>query len=1056
MNARMLAASACLCALALIPHAARADDRPVAQMRWRAIGPALPEGRATSVVGSDANPLLYYIGSAGGGAWKTIDGGLSWTNITDAIHVASVGAVAVNPNDDRDVWLGAGETNPRSDVIQDAGLYHSTDGGRSWKKIAAFPADAVGVSKILIDPKNPAHVVVGVLGNAFGPSRDRGVYVTFDGGATMSNALFASNESGASDLAMDPANPDVLYAGMWHVLRRPWALTSGAATDDGLYRSNDGGKTWSLVTGHGLPAGPLGRIGVAFAPSNPKRIFALVESKHGLLWRSDDAGATWTMVSDNTLVDQRPFYFSHVRVSPANENTVYGVSMLLASSFNGGKTFNLSAFGVHPDLHDMWISKDGQRMALAGDGGIATTTNFGATWSNARNLPIGEVYRVGLSSGVPYLVCGGFQDNNGWCGPAFNGEDGIANRDWVNVVGGDGEWTVPDPLDPHVVWADYENGELSSTNIVTHDSTNLRPYRDTAADEFTLARAKYRFDWEAPVAFAAYDPHIAFIGANVVFATHDRGAHWSVISPDLTRNDKSKQQGDRDSVTRDESSAENYGTLLDIETSPLRKGEIWTGSDDGLVHVTLDGGKHWRDVTPPELPADSAVETVAPSTLHDGVAYVSADRHGVNDDGTYLFSTSDYGAHWTKLGTGIPAGEYARAVRPDIRNANIVYAGTNRGIYISCDRGATWQSFQQNLPTVEVRDIRFQPQFDDLAIATHGRAMWIMDNMAPVQAAGCGKPAAPLVLAPRPVIAFNSYANDEGNYNAFVASQPGGGFLGNSAAADLYFYLPNDPDSRPTIDVYDAKGHLLRHIAGKHDVYTGQDGRSYWISASAGVNDFQYDFTIAGPVRYDSAPYFFRGPETGPPLPPGRYRLALHIDGKTYSVPVVKEPDPLSKTTAAEYVAQFDQERREYDLLSRTDTMLNAMHDTREQLAERKKSLKAGDRNAAAVQSAIDATDALIATMTSNPQNFEDSIQKPGAFHEDVMALLGDEPLAQATHDLYVRLEREYVGHVTAYTAWRTRIATIDRTLAAAGAKPVAMPVVAATKPAPLAPIVTH
>lgn len=1042
--------------LAAAPAFARADDRPVSQMRWRSFGPALPEGRASSVVGVDDNALLYYVGSAGGGAWKTTDGGQSWQNISDYIHVASVGAIAVNPKNDDDVWLGAGETNPRNDVIPEAGLYHSTNGGHSWIKNTAIPADAEGVSKILIDPADPKHVVVGVLGDAFGPSNDRGVYVTFDGGATFTRSLFVSNQSGAIDLAMDPANPNVLYAGIWHALRRPWAMTSGASPDDGLYKSIDGGKTWNVQTGNGLPKGPLGRIGLAFAPSNPKRIFALIESKDGLLWRSDDAGATWKMINKDTMVDQRPFYFSHVRVSPSNQNTVYGVSMLLASSFNGGEKFNLSAFGVHSDLHDMWISKDGQRMALAGDGGIATSTNGGSTWSSARNLPIGEVYRVGLSNSTPYLVCGGLQDNNGWCAPAFSGAGGIANRDWFKVVEGDGEWAIPDPLNSHVVWADYQDGELWSNNIVSHDVTALRPYRAPAADEFVLAKSKYRFDWEAPITFAAYDPHLAFIGANVVFETADRGTHWNVISPDLTRNDKSKQQGDKESVTQDESSAENYGTLLDIETSPLHKGEIWTGSDDGLVHVTLDGGKHWRNVTPPDLPADSAVETVAVSTLQDGVAYVSADRHAMNDRGAYLFTTSDFGAHWQRISNGLPAGEYARAIRPDIRNRNIVYAGTNRGIYISCNRGASWQSFQSNLPTVEVRDIRMQPQFDDMVIATHGRAIWIMDDMRPVQEAGCGAPGTPLVIGPRPVIALNPFSNDEGNYNAFVATQPGGGLFGGSAVAELYFYLPKDPDTRPTIDVYDAKRRRIRHIEGKHDVYTGQEGKSYWISASSGVNQFLYDLTIEGPVRYDSASFFFRGPEEGPVLPPGHYTLALHLDGKTYKVPVVKMADPLSTKTQAEYVAAFDQQRREYDLLSRTDVMLNELHRVRENLADQKKALKAGDPNAAKLQVMIDQTDALVASMTSNPKNFEDSIQAPGQFREDIMALMNDETLAQASLALYRQLENEYAVKVRAYQSWRAKVEAFNPTLKAAGLKPVDTPVAAATKPTPLTPIATR
>lgn len=418
----------------------------------------------------------------------------------------------------------------------------------------------------------------------------------------------------------------------------------------------------------------------------------------------------------------------------------------------------------------MWISADGRRMALAGDGGIAISTNGGSTWANSRNMPIAQVYRVGLSNTVPYLVCGGLQDNNAFCAPGFSGDqDGITNRSWFKLVEGDGEWAVPDPAHPNLVWADSQNGEVQVYDRRSHAAPNVRPYRGTAADDFVLEKSRYRFNWQSPIAFAAYDPKTAFIGSDVVFQSTDLGVHWRVISPDLTRNDKSKQQISKDSVTQDESGAENYATLLDIETSPKHKGEIWTGSDDGLVHLTLDGGKHWRNVTPVALPVDSAVETVAPSTLVDGTAYISADRHAIGDRAPYIFSTHDFGTHWQRIVAGIAPDEYVRAVRPDIHNSKIVYAGTNRGIRISCDSGASWQSFQNNLPAVEVRDIRFQPRFDDMVIATHGRAIWIMDDMRLVQSAGCSTPSSPLVIGPRPAYDLNPYRNTEGNYSDFVA-----------------------------------------------------------------------------------------------------------------------------------------------------------------------------------------------------------------------------------------------------------------------------------------------
>ncbi|HEV3091812.1 MAG TPA: hypothetical protein VGX91_10295 [Candidatus Cybelea sp.] len=1020
------------------PLVARADERPVAQMRWRAIGPALPEGRASAVVGSNLNPLLYYAGTADGGVWKSVDGGTSWQNVSDLIHLGSVGAIAVAANDGSDVWVGAGETNPRNDVIPESGLYHSTNGGRSWQ-VVAFPS-APGISRIVLDPSDPKHIVIGVLGDVFAPSSQRGVYVSFDGGATFSKTLYLSEQSGASDIAMDPKNPSVVYAGMWHVLRRPWAIVSGGTNDDGLYRSGDGGRTWKEVTGNGFPAAPIGRIGVAIAPSQPNRIYALVESAAGVLWRSDDSGVTWKLVSSDSLANQRPFYFSHVRVSPTDSGTVYAPSMLLATSYNAGEKFNLSAFGVHSDLHDMWISSDGNRMALAGDGGIAISANGGATWSNSRNIAIAQVYRVGLSSTVPYLVCGGLQDNNAYCGPAFSGNlDGITNRDWFKVTEGDGEWAVPDPTNSRLIWADSQNGELVVYDRVSHESTNVRPYRGTAQEDFVLASSRYRFNWESPIAFAAYDPRVAFIGANVLFETSDGGKHWKAISPDLTRNDKSKQQVAKNSVTQDESGAENYGTILDIETSAQRKGEIWTGSDDGLVYVTRDGGAHWRNVTPSGLPADSAVETVAPSPRSPGTVFVSADRHAMGDDNAYIFVTHDDGARWQRVTNGIPSGEYVRAVRPDIANANIVYAGTNRGVRISCDGGANWQTFQNNLPAVEVRDIRIEPRFDDLVIATHGRAIWVMDDIRPVQQSACAVPTAPLVIGPRPGIDLIGYRDDEGNYTDFDAQQPGGGLLSNGGAvASLYYWLPEMAKKRPTIDVYDLQGHLWRHIEGKHDIFTGEEGESYWLSRTDGKNAFDYDFTIDGPTRYESAPFFFRGPEEGPALPPGRYIMAFHLDGKTYRFPLLKIADPLSTTTPAEYRAQFEEQRRVYDLLGRVDAMLNALHSVRETLVADKKALKSGDAaSGAKLQSAIDGIDAIVATITSSPQSFEDFIAKPGQLREDVLGLMNDESLAQATLRLYARLERNYADRAKAYNAWVASLTAVNATLKAAGEQPV-------------------
>ncbi|MBV8371904.1 MAG: hypothetical protein JOY69_01465, partial [Candidatus Eremiobacteraeota bacterium] len=489
---------------------------------------------------------------------------------------------------------------------------------------------------------------------------------------------------------------------------------------------------------------------------------------------------------------------------------------------------------------------------------------------------------------------------------------------------------------------------------------------------------------------------------------------------------------------------ENYATLLDIGTSPLRAGAIWTGSDDGLVHLTLDGGKHWRDVTPPDLPSDSAIESVAPSTIVNGMAYISADRHAVGDRDAYVYVTRDFGAHWQKVTAGIPQGEYVRAVRADIHNPRMVYAGTNRGIYVSCDSGASWQGFSNNMPPVEVRDIRFQPQFDDLVIATHGRAVWVMDDLRVAQAAGCGKPATNLVIGPRPAIALNQYRDDEGNYNDFVASQPSGAFLtgGGGSVAKVYYWLPQPAAHRPTIDVYDAAGRRLRHIEGDHVVFTGTESSSHWLSNTDGKNEFLYDFTVDGPVQYESAPFFFRGPDEGPVLPPGRYMLAFHLDGKTYRFPIEERADPASSLTQRDYVQQFAQRQRVYGLLGRIDIMLNELAHVRDQLVSAKAALKAGDAaTPAKIQHMLDQTDALVGSLTSSPKNFEDFIQTQGQIREDVMNLIGAEPLAQASLQLYARLEGEYPRRVIAYDAWARNVVAWNSELKFAGLKTVDVPV---------------
>ncbi len=995
--------------------------------QWREIGPALPGGRVAGVAGSATNPNLYYLASAGGGIWKSSDGGETWQAVFAKENVAATGAVAIDPNNNDVVWAGTGESNPRNDVSYGDGVYKSTDGGKTFKRMGL--EGTRHISRILIDPKDSNHVIVGALGNVFGPSTERGVYVTYNGGNTWSKTLFVSDQSGASDLAMT-ADGTQIYAGIWHFKREPWTFTSGGQ-DDGLYKSVDGGKTWTRLTGHGLPEGITGRIGLAVAPSDPKRVYAEIESKAGILWRSDDAGATWTMISNDTIVVQRPFYFSHIAVDPKDPNKVYAVSFMLAVSTDGGKKWKSIAQQVHVDYHAIWIApNDPNRIIVGEDGGIARTVDGGQNWFFGRNIPIGEVYHIGYSSENPYWVCGGWQDNNGWCGPNNSlDSSGLLNKYWVGVVGGDGEWAVPDPVDPNWIWADSENGFLTVYNKETKDTIFAIPYLARSLASYNVSLAKYRFNWDSPIAFAPWNGHIGWLGANVVFQTTDRGIHWKVISPDLTLNDKSHQQPSGGPLVHDVSGAEYSDTLLDIEGSTLAKGEIWTGADDGVVALTRDGGAHWKKMTMPGVAPFGRVETVAPSTLHDGTAYVNVDRHRSNDFHPYVFVTHDFGAHWTNITSDLPTTQYVRSVRPDLHNANIVYAGTENGVWISFNGGQSWHDFRNNLPTVSVRDIRFQPHWDDLLIATHGRSLYIMDDMRAVQRLTGDKNQPAFLVAPRTAYEYSLHSDDEGTYTDYTGQNPPYG-------ATVTFFQPVPMKGAPQIDILDAHHRVIRTVKGTHKV-NGKD--EPYISNKAGLNQFTWDFQVNGPVKwYGAAKPYFQGPDEGPGVPPGRYYVRMTLGGTMHVDPFTVEPDPRSKFTQAQYVEGYTFAMKYYAQFGKVDTMLNMLDSVKSTLTAAKSSAKLKGNTAALAQidAALAARERLFDTLTANYQNGEDSIQRPGALREDMQGVtFGVSVVTPAMREYAARVEPSYYAAVKAFNAYVSTLTPLEQTLRSSGLK---------------------
>ena len=1001
---------------ALLASSAGAAQLPTGNMSWREAGPAIGGGRVTSVVGSAHDPDLYYLGTAGGGVWKSTSAGASWTPVFDKERVGAIGAVALDPSNDENVWVGTGESNPRNDVSYGDGLYKSTDGGKTWSNVGLTATKHI--SRILIDPTNSQHLIVGALGNVFADSPDRGAYVTFDGGKTWTKTLTGGPSSGVSDLAMSPRTPNVVYAGVWEFQRRPWTFRSGG-DQDGLYRSADGGRTWTHLTGGGLPEGITGRIGIAVSASNPNRVYALIESKHGILWRSDDDGKTWSLVSSNTLVDQRPFYFSHLEVDPANPDHVFTASTLLAESKDGGKTFKAIARDVHPDYHSIWIAPNDSKRIIAGeDGGYALSVNGGDTWAFWSNLPIGQFYRVGVGSDNPYTICGGLQDNNSYCGPS-NSLDmaGNSNAGWfAPVQDDDGQWAIPDPRNPNIIWSDGQDGALFLFNRRTREYTFTQPYFTSVQEDYNVATSPYRFNWESPIGFAPWDARVAWFGGNVVFQSTDGGYSWHPISPDLTRNDKSHQGPAGGPITHDVTGAEYTDTILDIEGSPVSRGEIWVGTDDGYVQVTRDGGAHWKNVTPPDAVANGRFETVAPSPLERGTAYAVEDTHKMGDSAPHVWVTHDNGTHWQSIVAGLPHELWTRAIRPDTRNAAVVYLGTEEGLWVSYDRGAAWQSLRNNMPAVSVRDIRIQPQFNDLVIATHGRSIWVMDDIRPLQDLAQASSAGEMLFAPRTSYEYNLTNNTEGLYTQYGAQNPPYG-------VPISYYQSTAQATAPQITILDSAGRIVRTLKGSND---------------AGINRIVWNFTAAPPVKWTGAASpGLQGPDDGPTVVPGRYSARITLHGRTFAQAFTVKADPQTTMTLAQMHQSYNAFAKLNAMYSSVDVMLN-------NLDKVGKALTAQQPQTAAAKTAIERARqeraAVIARLTAAYVNGEDSVSRPGSLRENLdgaFTSLQSFPVqaivTPAAAQFYARIATEYRGARDAYNAYAASLPQLNAQLKSTG-----------------------
>ncbi|MGH9399011.1 MAG: WD40/YVTN/BNR-like repeat-containing protein [Thermoanaerobaculia bacterium] len=855
---------------------------PLQNLKFRNLGPAAGGGRITAIAGIPGDPNTIYLGSCSGGVFKTVDSGLSWKAIFEK-YPPSIGAITIAPSNASLVWVGTGEANPRNNVIDGHGVYFSADAGVSWRFMGL--ADAGQIGRIVIDPNDSNTVTVAVLGNLWKPNAERGIFRTQDGGQTWKKVLYVDDQTGASDIVMQPGNSKVLLAGMWQFRRFPWEAVGGGP-GSGLWKSTDGGTTWKKLE-KDMPEGPLGRISLAIAPTNGNHVYALIHSKKGILFESKDLGEHWEKLTDNRTINVRPWYFSVIAVSPADENKLYFGSFNFVTSIDGGKTFQTNNRRIHPDYHAIWIDpKDPERIIQGQDGGALMSTNGGKSWRPFENLPLGQFYQVAVSSETPYTICGGLQDNNGWCGMSNSlARGGISDADWYVVTGGDGEYVVPAPSDPNIIYADSQNGNISRFDRRTRISRSIRPYLSTAS-EMPPADLKYRFNWTSPIAVSATDANEVYVGGNVVFKSTDGGLHWTALSPDLTRNDKSKQKTSGGPVNYDISGAETYDTLLSLAISPVDPKVIWAGSDDGLVHVTKDGGKTWTNVSPKGAPEWGRIYQIDASPFDSGTAHLVYDMHMLGDRHPYVYRTADGGSTWTAVAKGLPEDGTAYVVRENPNKKGFLAVGTDNGLHYSADAGATWKKLSGDFPTVPVWDLKFVKASHDLVVASHGRGMYVLDNITALEELDAPIEGKALhFFTAQPAAQWQTWNRGGFGIGAWTAPNPPGGVV-------IDYYLKSeikqtDEQKRQRrepvkITVVDARGNPVT---------------TEYAPAKEGINRHVWQMRYEGPKRITFGgepppPNEFFDANRGPDVVPGTYKVTVSAAGETQSRDVAVGPDP--------------------------------------------------------------------------------------------------------------------------------------------------------------------
>ena len=1009
-------------------------------LEWREVGP-YRGGRSAAVSGVPTSRNVYYMGATGGGVWKTDVAGQSWNNISDGFFGGSIGAVAVSEWDPNVIYVGGGEKTVRGNVSPGDGAWKSEDAGATWRRIGL--EDSQHISRIRIHPKNPDVAYAAVMGHLFGPNQQRGVYKTIDGGVTWERILFVDEDTGAGDLAMDPTNPRILYAGFWQVRRTPYSLSSGGA-GSGLYKSVDGGESWTeLSENDGLPEGPLGAIGITVSPTNNQNLYAMIEAEEGGVFRSRDGGETWVRVNEERKLRQRAWYYTRLYADPADEENVYVLNVRFFHSKDGGKSFR-QIDTPHHDNHDLWIDpQDPLRMIEANDGGANVSFDGGKTWSTQTNQPTAQMYRVSTDNAFPYRLLGGQQDDSAIRIRSRSATgSSIGRRDWDPTAGGESGHISAKPDNPDIVVGGSYGGYL---DIVDHSTGNRRVisvWPDNPMG-WSAEELRYRFQWNFPVEFSIHDPSVLYAAANVLFRSDDLGQSWRAISPDLTRNDQSRMGPSGGPITKDNTSVEYYGTIFALAQSPHDEGVLWAGSDDGRVHVTRNGGENWDDVTPRGLPAWAQINGIEADPFEPGGAYIAATRYKSDDFQPLIYRTKNWGQSWTKITNGIPNNHFTRAVRADRDRKGLLYAGTEYGVYFSINDGRTWQPLQLNLPIVPITDLAVKDT--DLIAATQGRGYWILDDLNVLQQFQENQSEEFVFYEPGPVyrLVAGSRSPDE---PISAGTNPYDGVV-------FYYELPNElpDDVNLELSVFDSDGDSEEPIwswsrkpandsEGEEADPTGVPDTRV-LPAKVGLNRHVWDLKYPAMERFDGI-ILWRDFNYGPTAKPGDYRARLTLGAESQDVSFKVLQDPRSNASGANLQAQFNFVIESRDLLTRAHQEIRSIRKLREQTSAVKNRIESKGGNEDLVSAIEELNGKLDEIEQALYQTKSESEQDPLNFPirlnnklSDVMRTtsVGDAaPTAQA-----IQVKEEVSAAIVAEldaleTIWREDVPAINRRFEAA------------------------